>query len=248
VGVTLRARWVTLRARWLTLRARWVTLRARWVTLRARWVTLRARWATLRARWVTLRARWVTLRARWVTFRWAVDEWKSLDTLPPEAIPQHDGFQNQDEIIKTRVATGKPHGKPAFDGIDALYSRCLLVFTRTLGGDVRLCLVRTPPEQLIRISGLLRRMAGRRNDTVVINWGVRTLNPLPPGDCGLLGSFSWYRTGSVMLIAGFGPMCRQLRRRIRALPVQIRCITTLSIALTATLSDQSVCPLTKAGV
>jgi hypothetical protein len=92
--------------------------------------------------------------------RWAEDEWTSLGTLPNEAQPQHDGFRNE---------------MPPGGGADALYRKCLLVFSLAGGGDVRMCQVFTSPQELLyKYPGLLQRIAGNPSDTVVMNFGVRT--------------------------------------------------------------------------
>ena len=94
--------------------------------------------------------------------RWAADEWKRL-SVPPEATPRDDGFRNDDFVC---------HPVNCTEGVDALYSKCLLAST-SFGGEVRVCLVKTDPEPLVELAGLLQRMAGRANDTVVMNFGVR---------------------------------------------------------------------------
>jgi hypothetical protein len=92
--------------------------------------------------------------------RWAEVEWRRQGTLPRDAKPQKDGFTNMIDSDPNR------------GGVGALHRKCVLVALSA--GDVRMCAVFVSPHELLhKFPRLLRRIAGRAYDTVVMNFGVR---------------------------------------------------------------------------
>ena len=92
--------------------------------------------------------------------RWAEVEWRKQGTLPRDAKPHKDGFSNMID------------SNPNKGGVGALHRKCVLVALST--GDVRMCAVFVSPHELLtKFPQLLRRIAGRAQDTVVMNFGVR---------------------------------------------------------------------------